>query len=257
VSRDVEAPGVRRQDLGQITTFGRQYTTAQEGFGSLVMPTAGRATVMFTLLSDRPGHGNPQPAAYYLDEFVRQDPRVSDLLAGATTVRESATTVAIHDAPQRVARTGFMSIGDAATPAGHVGILGSIWLGRQAALVASEGLDSDDVSGSRLNRYGRLFHNKLVGSLRSERELMLGLARLPDQELDHLAHILKGLPIAAPFFTGWQGIPWEAMKWLLQQEPYAGSRRRDLLEGLLAQDTVGVGAADSWSTHLVSGASFS
>ncbi len=232
LSRDLAAPAVRRPHLGQITTFGKRFTSAREGFGTVVMPMPGRASVYFTLLSDGPQHHTAHSATYYLDEYMRDDPRVRDMLAGAETLHESACTIAINEGPVRIARPGFLSLGDAATPAGHVGLLGAMWLGRKAALVAAEALDEDDVSEGRLSMYGYLFHNQVLDVLQAERKLMLGLAQMADTDLDRLAQILAGLPLAAPFFGGWQGIPWEAARWLARHYP-AGTYNGGLLQRIL------------------------
>ncbi len=232
VQRELEAPAVRRQDLGQITTFGRQYTSAREAFGTVVMPLPGRASVTFTLLADGPQHHTLTSAAYYLDEYMREDPRVAHLLQQARTVDQTSYSVAINDGPARVARHGFLSMGDAATPAGHVGLLPAIYLGRKAGLMAAEALDSGDVSVQHLGTYAHLFHSKVLRVLRAERDMMLGLVALPDGDIDRLAQVLAGLPLAAPFFTGWQGIPWEAAHWLERHYP-KGPYRSDLVQRIL------------------------
>lgn len=255
--RELLAPNVRRQHLGQITTFGKRYTSAREGFGSVVMPISGRASVYYTLLADSPHHHTEQSAGYYLDEYIENDPRVRELLAGSETAIESYCTVAVHDGPSRIARDGFLSLGDAATPAGHVGILGAMWLGRQAALVAAEALDVDDLSASRLSLYGHLFHNRLLRTLKAEQRLMLDLAQMPDAELDHLVQALAALPLAAPFFSGWQGIPWEAARWLAKNYP-SSTYRTGLLQRVLDHDIeehghrVELPAAGAWPLPLSS-----
>ncbi len=119
------------------------------------MPVPGRATVSFTLLAGGVGHHTPESAAFYLDEYLQEDPRVRDLLAGSRCVLQATCRIAIDDGPARAARDGFLGLGDAATPAAHVGVLPAMYLGRRAALVAAEALDSDDVSGRRLTRVRR------------------------------------------------------------------------------------------------------
>jgi digeranylgeranylglycerophospholipid reductase len=235
LSRDLIAPGVRRQHLGQINTFGRSYSSAPAGFGSVVMSMPGRASVHFTVITDGVQPYPAQNPGYYLNEYMEADPRVHDLLAGAQVLNESVCTIAINEGPARVARPGFLSLGDAGTPAGHVGLLGAMWLGRQAALVAAEALDEDDVSESRLSLYGHLFHNKVLRTLQAERKLMLSLTQMPDVDLDRLAQIMAQSALAAPFFGGWQGIPWEAVRWLGQHYP-AGTYENGLLQRILNQD---------------------
>lgn len=235
VTEELEAPGVRRTNLGQITTFGRRYTSARAGFGTVVMPLPGRASVTFTLLAERPHHHTPSSANFYVDEYISQDPRVSSLLAGATVLQRSAFEIAIEDGPANVAADGFVSLGDAATPSGHLGILPAMYLGRKAALVAAEALDNDDFSAERLGMYGTLFHRRIQRVLQAEREVMLGLAELPDSEIDRFTRILAGLPLSSHVFGGWNGIPWEATRWLQKRFP-AGSYRTSLVDRILAQD---------------------
>ena len=184
------------------------------------------------LIADGPQHHTPQSGSWYLDEYINQDPRVSHLLAGAETLAQSACSISIDAGPVRVARQGFLSLGDAATPAGHVGVLPAMYLGRKAALIAAEALDMNDLSARRLNMYAHLFHSKVLHIMRSESELMLALTTLPDAELDRLAHVLSGLPMAAPFFGGWQGVSWEAARWLERHYP-EGTYRSDLLQRIL------------------------
>lgn len=219
LGRELVAPAVKRQHLGQITTLGKRYTSAREAFGTVVMPLPGRASVHFTLLSDGPHHHTEQSAQFYLDEYIDEDPRVRGLLADSHSIGESCHTVAIHHGPAQVARPGFLSLGDSATPAGHVGVLGALWLGRQGALVAAEALDQNDLSVATLSLYEELFHSRVMEVLNAERQLMLGLVQTPDAELDRLGAVLAGLHLAAPFFAGWHGVPWELGPWLAKQYP--------------------------------------
>lgn len=235
LTRELEAPMVRRQHLGQITTFGKRFTSAREAFGTVIMPLPGRASVTFTLLADGPNHHNPSSARYYLDEYMQQDPRVRDLLANAQMIAESSVTIAVEDGPVRVARHGFLSFGDAATPAGHMGILPAMYLGRKAALIGTEALDMDDVSARRLGMFGRLFHAPVQKTLNCDRDLMLSLVQTSDADLDRLGRILNGLPMSAPFFGGWQGVSWEAARWLSEHYP-DGSYQLDLLQRILDSD---------------------
>jgi flavin-dependent dehydrogenase len=243
-SRDLLAPAVRRPQLGQITTFGQRFTTARAGFGTLLMPLPGRASVTFTVLDEGGDGGADDPAAgsaaYYLSEYMHEDPRVRDLLAGASVLHESGCRISIDEGPARVAADGFLSLGDAASPAGHVGILPAMYLGRKAALVAAEALDMNDVSAGHLALFGRLFHSKVMRVLHAEREMMLGLAHLRDDELDRLALVMAGLPLAAPFFGGWQGMPWEAALWFKRHFP-AAAGQSDLLKQILAHEGVASG----------------
>ena len=235
VTRELEAPAVRRHQLGQITTFGRSYTSARAGFGTVVMPLPGRATVSFTLLADGMGYHTPGSAAFYLDEYIQEDPRVRGLLAGSTCVLQSTCRIAIDDGPDRVARDGFLGLGDAATPAAHVGVLPAMYLGRRAALAAAEALDADDVSCARLGAFGKMFHARLGRVLRVERQMMLSLAGMADAELDDLAQALARLPFSAPFFGGWQGMPWEGARWLEKRYP-ARTYQSDLLQRIVDQE---------------------
>ena len=237
ITRELIAPQVRRHHLGQIMTFGRAYTSAAEGFGSVVMPLPGHASVSFTLLTERPDYLSVEPARCYLDEYIKEDPRVSGLLEHAQVVQESTYRVAIDKGPVRVARRGFLSLGDAATPAGHMGLLPAVYLGRQAALVAAEALDMGDLSARRLGMYGRYFHGSILETLQAESNLMLSLVRSSDADLDLLAQTLSRLPMAGPFITGWQGIPWEAAAWLAERYP-AGTRQTDLLQAILDGERV-------------------
>lgn len=247
LGRELEAPAVKRRHLGQITTVGKRYTSAREGFGTVVMPLPGRASVYFTLLSDGPHHHTEQSAQFYLDEYINEDPRVRDLLAGSTTVGQSYHAIAIHQGPAQVARNGFLSLGDAATPAGHVGVLGALWLGRQAALIGAEALDSDDLTVSTLSLYEDLYYKRVLDVLDTERQLMLGLVQTPDADLDHLAQILSGLPVAAPFFAGWHGVPWELAPLIGKQYP-ASKYRTGLVQRILEQGAT----ADGHVIHMPS-----
>ncbi len=65
--------------------------------------------------------------------------------------------------------------------------------------------------------------------------MMLSLAGMADDELDDLAQALARLPFSAPFFGGWQGIPWEGARWLERRYP-AGTYQSDLLQRVVDQD---------------------
>lgn len=248
--REYRAPAVRRTGLGQITTLGRRYTSAREGFGTVVMPAPGHATATFTLFADGPHHHTLVSSDYYLDEYVNEDPRVRHLFSDAELVGSSVYSATIEQVPVQVARPGFLSLGDAATPAGHTGLLTAMYMGRKAALVAAEALDEGDFSVQRLGLFERLYQSRLAEALQTDRDLMLSLAQSTDSELDRLCQVLATTTLDAPFFAGWQGVPWQGAQWLNRQYP-AGTYGANIVDRVLnAHPAWPQHAAGLWSMPL-------
>ena len=234
VSQDLLAPAVTEENLGQLVTLGKRYTSAQQAFGTIVLPAPGRASVYFTMFANRAHYHSEHSLWYYLDEYMLGDPRVKDLLAGARVIGGSGHKLVLRDAPVHVAEDGFLGVGDATTPGGHLGIIPSLYLGRQAALMAAEALDSGDVSKAQFQRYEQLFQDPILSSLEAERKLILGLMRMSDDEIDRLCGTLHSLRLTAPFFGTWRTIAWEAVGWFVKQFPLV-ARDRDLLERVLRE----------------------
>lgn len=232
VSQRLEAPAVRPEHLGQIVTLGQRYTSAPEAFGTVVMPTPGQAWVYFTVFADSAKDITVQSCWQYLDEYVRDDPRVKDLLAGSRILSRHGQRLVIRDAPQRFVRDGFMGLGDAVTAGGHMGILPAIYGGRQAALVAAEAIDSGDCSAECLASYGSLFRSVVLRSLEAESKLLRNLSGMSDEDLDRLCQTLNTLHLATPYFSNWRTIAWETVGSLLKQFPLV-SRDWELLRRML------------------------
>ncbi|HEX9117799.1 MAG TPA: NAD(P)/FAD-dependent oxidoreductase [Anaerolineae bacterium] len=219
ISQDMLAPALTAEHVGQILTVGRRYTSASHSLGMLVVPGPGRATIFLTIYADA---GQPPSDAFlwfYLDEYVHNDARVRDLLAGATVLGRTRHRVALEDAPEHVVTDGFLGMGDAITPAGHLGILPSIYMGRQAAFMAAEALDAADVSAALLAPYDEMLHETILPNLETEARVMLGLARMDDAEIDRLCQQLNNLHLATPFFSNWRTLAWEMVSWMVRQYP--------------------------------------
>ena len=234
VSQDLVAPAVTAEHLGRLVTLGKRYTSAQQAFGTVVLPARGRASVYFTIFANARRYHTDRSLWYYLDEYMQGDPRVKDLFAGAQVIGGSGHKLVMRDAPVHVAQDGFLGLGDATTPGGHLGIIPSLYLGRQAALVAAEALDAGDVSRAQFQRYEQLFQDPILSSLEAERKLILGLMRMSDDEIDRLCETLHSLRLTAPFFGTWRTIAWEAVGWFVKQFTLV-ARDWDLLERVLRE----------------------
>jgi flavin-dependent dehydrogenase len=219
VSQDMLAPAARAEDVGQILTAGRRYTSAPQAFGMLVIPAPGRATIFFTLYVDAAQPLSDAFLWFYLDEYVQNDPRVRDVLAGATVLGRARHRVALQPSPAQVVADGFLGVGDAITPAGHLGILPSIYMGRQAAFMAAEALDAGSTSAEKLAPYDQLLHETILPNLEDEVRVMLGLTRMDDSDIDRLCQQLNGLHVAKPFFSNWRTLTWEMVGWMIRQFP--------------------------------------
>jgi flavin-dependent dehydrogenase len=219
VNQEMEAPRVRAEHAAQVLTLGKRYTSAPAAFGMVVYPAPGRASVFFTMYVDA-GQDLPDPFLwFYLDEYVKTDGRVRDLLADARVLGRTRHKIALHDTPKHVVADGFLGAGDSVTPAGHLGILSSIYMGRQAALVTAEALDVGDTSAQMLAPYDRLLNESILPNLEAEAKIMLGLAHMSDDEIDRLCLTLDDLNLSTPFFSNWRTLAWEMMSWMIRQFP--------------------------------------
>jgi flavin-dependent dehydrogenase len=218
-AQDMQVPAVTEADLGQIITFGQRYTSAGRAYGTVAMATPGEASVYLTVFTDARRSHPEQLAWFYLDEYVQRDPRVRELLQGGKVLHRARHTIAIRESPGRIVADGFMGLGDAVTPGGHVGILPALYLGRQAALVAAEALDGRGPSAEGLAPYEALFREAILPNLEAETRLMSYLTRMTDDEIDRLCQALNKTPLPTPFFSNWRTLTWEMMGWVMQQLP--------------------------------------
>jgi flavin-dependent dehydrogenase len=235
VSQHLEAPAVGGDQLGQIITLGRRYTSAREAFGIVVTPAPGRAAVYFTIFADRPKDVTVQSCWRYLDEYMQNDPRVHDLFVGARILSRFGYRTIIRHAPQRLVGDGFMGVGDALTPGGHLGLLPAIYTGRQAALTAAEALDSGDTSAACLAGYSPLLRGPLVHSMEAESRLMMGLAGIGDDGIDRLCQTLQTLQLATPYLSHWRTVIWDTIGSLLTQFPIIAGNL-ELLQRIMRED---------------------
>ena len=215
----MEAPSAAAGDLGQIVTFGSRYTSAPLAFGTVSVPAPGRATVFFTVLADTLQHYSERLAWFYMDEYVERDPRVREVHKDGRVLHRAQQALVLRQSPARVARDGFLGLGDAVTPGGHVGVLPAVYLGRQHALIAAEAMDAGDVSTLALAPYEQLLRSAILPNLEAETRLLACLTRMTDDELDRLCQSLREVSASTAFFSNWRTLTWEMMGWIVQQLP--------------------------------------
>jgi flavin-dependent dehydrogenase len=236
ISQTLCAPAAGAGDVGQINTFGRRYTSIATALGTVDVPKAGRAAAFLSVITEQPRLQTDASLWTYLEEYKERDPRVRNLFAGSKVLERSGCRMSVRDAPRSVVRDGFMGVGDAVTPGGHVGILPAIYLGQRAAETAADGIRAGDVSAGRLAPYDDLFHGPILRGLETEGRILLGLADMTDEELDRVCETLNGLNLA-PFLLG---RPWammcESFKWLVKDLPLI-VRDRQLLRRMMSGGT--------------------
>ncbi len=215
--QELDAPYVDQGAVGQWVTFGQRYTTAPKAYGTVVAAAPGKATVQFTLLADRLDQHTLQSARHYLHEYMVTDPRVRFLFRDARTVHASAYRMTLRDAPRNAVRSGFMGVGDSMAPGGYLGILPSIFMGRQAALIAAGALDAGGATSRRLAAFNYLTRGPVFQSLQSEAQMVAALTEVTDRQLDRLCQILDGTHPIVAAGGAWRSLPFAGLNWLLSQ----------------------------------------
>jgi flavin-dependent dehydrogenase len=215
-SQELEAPLVSPGNLGRIVTLGRPTTSAPTGYGTLLLPASGRAIMTYTMLLDDVNCSTMDSAWRHLAEYAH-DPRVAGLLGGARVLRRSSFLIPVGRAPDCVVRQGFMGVGDAISPAGYLGILPALYLGRQAALVAAGALDAGNVSAEALMPFDDFFRQALLPGLEAEARATMALVTMQDAEIDRLCTLLNALHLPVPFLQGSPRPVPETVAWLGQQ----------------------------------------
>lgn len=198
VSQQMTAPAARSEDVGQILTFGRRYSSAPRVVGQVIVPQPGQVVVSLTMFTDEPRRYAGDSLWLYLNEYVDEDPRVCHLFQGATITDRSGGRLAYYGPPPQVTAGGFLAAGDAVSPWGYLGILPSIYLGQRAARLAAEAIAAGDTSAGRLAAYDRLYVRPLLRLLQEEQEQLLALAGLDDESLDRLAYHAREFHAASP-----------------------------------------------------------
>ncbi len=211
--QELAAPLVGPAQLGRIVTLGRSHPAAPDGYGTLIMPAPGRAIMLYTMLLDDVSCGTVATAWRYLAEYAT-DSRIKGLLEGAHVVRRSSFLIPVGRSPQSVVRDGFMGIGDAIAPAGYLGILPALYLGRQAALIAAGALEDDDVSAAALAPFDDFFRTTLLPGLEAEAQAMTALLSMDNRELDRLSAVLNALHLPVPFLQSSAQPAVETLSWL-------------------------------------------
>ncbi|MFQ3547546.1 MAG: NAD(P)/FAD-dependent oxidoreductase [Termitinemataceae bacterium] len=221
VSEILDAPAVTSDDVGQISTLGKRYTSASTPvFGTVVLPTRGRAEVYFSVFADQPQIHPDESLWYYLQEYKQHDPRISGLLEGATAIHRAGTRMVLMPIPPRVVGDGFIGVGDSVGPGGHVGILPCLFLGQKAAQTAVQAVRSGDISRRGLANYERLYLGPFSRGLDTESRIITGLTNMNDNELDRLCQTLSQINLAPFFFGKWQPMLAETLRWIVKALPF-------------------------------------
>lgn len=221
VSEILDAPAVTSDDVGQISTLGKRYTSVSTpSFGTVVLPAKGKAEVYFSVFANQPQIHTHESLWHYLQEYKQRDPRISGLLEGATVIQRAGTRMVLRPVPPRVVGDGFIGVGDSVGPGGHVGILPCIFLGQKAAQTAVQAVRSGDVSRRGLADYERLYLGPLSRGLDTESRIITGLANMSDNELDRICQTFSRINLAPFFFGKWQPILAETLRWIVTGLPF-------------------------------------
>ncbi len=177
----------------------------------LVAPEPGRLSVFFCLFANGPDLYTEQSAHFFLEEYIQADSRVSDLFAGARTVRRAGSVMALAAAPVPLVAGGFLPIGDAIAPAGFLGILPAIQMGRQAALIAIDAIEAGDTSARRMEPFQHLVRQRILPGLLAEARSLTALARASDDEIEAFCENQETRPIKLPFSAQARSLEWEPL----------------------------------------------
>jgi flavin-dependent dehydrogenase len=217
--QSLDAPHVSAADVGQLFTFGQRYTQAEKALGTVDIPAPGRLDVYFSVFVDRTTSARI-PLWDYLEAYKHADPRVRHLFRDAVVWGQRACRMPLRGAPSRVVVDGFLGVGDAVSPGGHLGIVASMFLGVRAAETAAKALQTGQVTETQLTPYNQLFTGRFLRGVEMESKLLQGLANLDDEEIDRLCQNMGRINIA-PFFLGKPGpILGTSLLWLLRSFPF-------------------------------------
>ncbi len=220
VSEALDAPAATAADVVQISTLGKRYTSVSTpAFGTVIVPTAGRAEVYFSVFADAPRVHTDESLWHYLEEYKRDDPRISHLLQGATRTHRAGTRMVLRATPPHVVRQGFVGVGDSVGPGGHVGILPCMFLGQEAGRTAAQAVASGDASRARLADYETRFHTPILRGLDTEYRIITSLSEMSDEELDRLCQTLSRVNLAPFFFGEWQPLLSATLRWVVTGLP--------------------------------------
>lgn len=218
IDLELVAPAVSADQLGRLIALGRLHGLDQPGYSTVLMAQPGHAHVTFAGLTDDLTCAAAE-AGQALLETYQQDPRLAHLLAGATVLRQSSYLLPRSAAPKTVVRDGFIGLGDAITPNGRLGILPAVFMGRQAALIAAEAMDSGSVKAVDLQPYEQIYRRLILPLLEAESQATLSLLTMSDGELDRLSAVLNALHLPVPFLGHFPHVDWEVVDQLMRQLP--------------------------------------
>lgn len=217
VSEVLDAPAAQGDDVGQISTLGKRYTSVTTpAFGTTVIPAPGRAEVYFSVFADEPQVHTDESLWHYLEEYKQRDHRISGLLQDATVLRRAGTRMVLRPVPKSVVQNGFIGVGDSIGPGGHVGILPSMYLGQMAARAVAHVVHRGDTSVSDLKDYERVYHGPILHGLDTDYHIITSLSEMRD---DRLCQTLSRVNLAPFFFGEWQPILAQTVRWLVTGLP--------------------------------------
>jgi flavin-dependent dehydrogenase len=231
IGQEFEAPAVGPRHVGQTIAFSPRdgMRPGRRAVGMAVAAAAGRLALFLFVLGDDPEGIAATSAGGYLQQYLSENPRLGELCAGARPLPghlAKVSRMAVASPSGQVVADGFMGLGDAIAPAGHLGILPSLYLGRQAALIAGEALEAGDTSAWRLAPYQRIFRQRFLPDLSTEAEALVSLSHMSDAEVEAFCRSQGQVarPVAAnePASLATPGQPWRPHG---TPAPFAGHAR--------------------------------
>lgn len=131
------------------------------------------------------------PPLSYLEKFIKEHP---NMFSRAKPIEFGAAAVTIGGMLKKIVDDNLMLVGEAAgqvIPLTGGGIHSSIAGGAIAAEIASEALEENDLSSSRLKAYVNEYASYWGKRIRDSKRALNAIERLSDKELNELARILN------------------------------------------------------------------
>ncbi len=134
-------------------------------------------------------HRSTKPAVLYLQEFIRQDPKLRD----GVIIRRTGGICPVSGTLDKIVDDGVMLVGDAAgqtVPMTGAGINTAISAGKIAGRIASKAIQEGDTSKTRLEEYPETFNRHWGKLMENSRRTLNIFDALTDTDLNKASEIV-------------------------------------------------------------------
>ena len=207
------------EQQGDFSFLNDQHVGLPGAFGAFMSQGAERAEVFVATFTHRHRREHERPLTDYLEAFMQNNPRVSELCRGGVVEGRVGCRLTVRPTPRTAVADGFIGVGDAIVAGGELLSTAAMAGGKLAAETASAAIAGGDASRRGLAPYDRWLKHPYMRELDSQYRMYRAISGFSEQEIERVFAALDGLNLMSVYLGSPLARGWYFLKFALRRLP--------------------------------------